>query len=258
MDTLTITQLEQVPWNTRYVTGAGVPLEPPVHRIKELIRVPFLKRSRAYPLFYSWVEVIKGVGDKPCRVLDSACGRGIVSQILFLKGHDVYACDIEKDFFCASSGIKFQPVDLNREFPYPNDYFDVVINCEGLECLEGSAHFLRESARVLRDQGRVILSIPNIQSVVGRFNFFKSGLLVSYDTALLDRRNILYLPFLKELLPKFGFRIIDIRGNVPQLTAKSRIFNAVFGDFLKGLENQFIRFSHALIITAQLAKGSFS
>jgi SAM-dependent methyltransferase len=258
VDRLTTAQLELIPWNTKYVAGAGVPREPPVNKIKELVKVPFMKRNREYPLFYSWVEVVRGVGEKPCRVLDSACGRGIVSQILLFKGHDVYACDIEKDFFCADSAVKFRPVDLNQKFPYPDDHFDVVINCEGLECLEGSAHFLREAKRVLRDQGRVILSIPNIQSLVGRFNFFKSGFLAGYDAALLDRRNILYLPFLYELLPALGYRITDIKGNVPQLTIKSKIFNAVFGDFFHGLGNPVARFSHSLIITAQLTKGARS
>jgi SAM-dependent methyltransferase len=254
VDTLTKAQLERVPWNTRFVTGPGVPPEPPLDRIREFVDVPFLKRDRRFPLFYSWVEVVRSVGDEPCRVLDAACGRGVVAQILFFKGHEVSACDIETDYFCADRRIKFQPCDLNGKFPYPDDHFDVVLNCEGLECLEGSAHFFKETARVLRRRGRLVLSIPNIQSLVGRYNFFRSGLLASYDTALLDRRNILYLPFLAELLPQIGFGLTGIKGNVPQLTLKSRIFNFLFGGFLKNLDDPVVRFSHSLIITARIEK----
>ncbi|HEX7320800.1 MAG TPA: class I SAM-dependent methyltransferase [bacterium] len=253
MDSLTLKQLKQIPWNTRYVSGPDIPPEPPLADIARLVGIPFMKRPVKYALFYSWSEAIKSVGVEPARVLDAACGRGIISQILLFKGHKVSACDI-LDCFSADKRIDFKRVDLNHEFPYEDDSFDVVINSEGLECLEGSEHFIKETARVLKNGGRLILSIPYIHSLVSRFNFLRSGLLAGYDAALLDRQNILYLPFLKEFFKVVGFHIMVIKGNVPQLTLKSKVFNAVFGDLMFDTNNPVLRFSHSLIITASIAK----
>jgi SAM-dependent methyltransferase len=255
MDTLTLEQLKNIPWLDKYASGPDVPKQPPVHEIKKLVNIPFMKRSRKYNLFYSWSEIVKSIGNTPCRVLDAACGGGLVSQILFYKGHKVFACDIQ-NLFVADKHIDFKLVDLNKDFPYPSDFFDVVINSEGLECLQGSTHFVNESMRVLKNGGRLILSVPNIHSLVGRYNFFRNGLLLSYDTAILDRINIVYLPLVREIYKITGFRIVEIKGNVPLLTFKSRIFNALFGRIVFEKNDRIVRFAHSLIICAELRKKS--
>jgi len=250
MDTLSIEQLEQIPWNTRYVVGPEVPPEPPINEIRKLVNIPFMKRKKKYPLFYSWSETIKCVGKKPCKVLDAACGRGIISQILFFKGHDVFACDIE-NYFIADNHIDFRRVDLNSSLPYADNYFDVVINCEGLQYLKHSSIFIEEAARVLKNKGNLILSIPNIHSIASRYNFFKTGQLSGYNVHVLSRQNITYLPYLSELLTVYNFRIIDIKGNIPQFGPKLKILDYFLGRFLFGDENEVIRFSHSLIINAE-------
>ncbi len=252
MDKLDFEKLTQIPWFSKE-KNPGAPNEPPLNKIKEYVRVPFLKRERNYPLFYSWVEIIKSIPDRPSVILDAACGRGIISQVLFFKGHHVYACDI-RDYFQGDKRINFKLVDLNRDFPYPDNFFDIVINCEGLEYLESSGHFFKETARILKDNGHLILSVPHIASVVGRYNFFKNGVLVGYDLALFDRINIIYLPLLQELLKLNCFEITEIKGNVPLLTKKVKLFHALFGRFLFANQNDPLKFAHSLIIDARLRK----
>jgi SAM-dependent methyltransferase len=57
--------------------------------------------------------------------------------------------------------------DAERDvFPYPDEYFDVVIAGEIIEHMTyDPMHLLLESRRVLRDGGTVVLSTPNIGSV---------------------------------------------------------------------------------------------
>lgn len=252
MDTLDLEQLALVPWFSKERLP-DAPSEPPVDKIKEYVRVPFMKRNRNYPLFYSWVEIVKSVPSPPLVILDAACGRGIIAQVLFLKGHRVYACDIQ-NYFCGDKEIDFKLVDLNRDFPYPDNFFDIVINCEGLEYLESSIHFLKETARVLKNNGHLLISVPHISSLVGRYNFFKSGILTGYETALFERRNIIYLPLLQELFNETGFRIVHIKGNVPQITKKARLFHALLGRILFPGQNDALKFAHSLIIDAELKK----
>jgi len=247
MDTLSRAQLETVPWNTRHVSGPHVPPEPAVEAMSRLARVPFPKRDRMYALWYSWVEIIRALGSPPKRVLDAACGRGIVSQILHLKGFEVVACDIE-DCFMADKAIEFSRVDLNGRMPYASRSCGAVVNCEGLEYLESPAHFLREAARVLEPGGKLHLSVPNIQSLARRYQFFRTGKLAAYDDASNERISVICLLLLKSACERCGFRITKILGNVPLLTRKIKVFDALFGKRLFKDDDEVLRHAHSLVI----------
>jgi SAM-dependent methyltransferase len=251
MDTLNRAQLETVPWNTRHVSGPDVPPEPAVEEMSRLARVPFLKRDRTYALWYSWVEIVRALGTPPKRVLDASCGRGIVSQVLHLKGFEVVACDVE-DCFTADKAIEFRRVDLNGRMPYPSRSFDAVVNCEGLEYLESSFPFLREAARVLVPGGKLHLSVPNIQGLAGRYHFFRTGKLAAYDDAANERINVICLLLLKSACERCGFSFTRIRGNVPLLTRKIKAFDALFGKRLFKDGDEVLRHAHSLVIECSL------
>ncbi|MFZ2339162.1 MAG: class I SAM-dependent methyltransferase [Bacteroidales bacterium] len=252
MDTLTIEQLSQIPWNRKFVSGPDVPPEPDIDEIAKLVDVPFMKRRNDYGLFYSWVEVIKMTGNRGMTILDSSCGRGQIAQILNLKGNKVKACDIE-DYFCADRKvIDFTKADLNSTFPYEDKSFDLIINCEGLEYLNDSDYFLRECKRVLKKDGRLILSVPNIQSIVSQISFFRKGTLMSYESCLPSRKNLIYLPLLKAQLNRNNFTIKEISGNIPLGGRMIRYFSSFARLFSAYKRNPFIPFAHSLIIEAIL------
>ncbi|UCF70161.1 MAG: class I SAM-dependent methyltransferase [candidate division WOR-3 bacterium] len=248
MNTLTRYQLEELPWNSKYAHPSDVPVEPILDEVPRLVDVPFIRRGRRYPLFYCWSEVIKSVGTGNYRVLDAACGRGLISQVLFFKGHEVHACDVE-DHFKGDSKIDFRQLDLNKRMPYRDHYFDVVINCEGLQYLDYSRAFIAEAARVIRPGGRLILSVPNIQSYMGRIEFFRSSRLLGYGE-IFHRHNIIYWPFLKNSLESACFRVTSIRGNIPLLTKKLRILRYFIGRCMATEGNLAMEYAHSIIITA--------
>ena len=254
LDSLSLEQLEKIPWNRKYISGAQIPAEPPLKQIKNMIGVPFLKRDPRYALFYSWVEIVKGVGATRSKVLDACCGRGQISSILSLKGHDVSACDID-DCFGANGSTNFRRVDLNDTLPFPNNYFDVVINCEGLEYLNYSEKFVSEAARVLKKRARLIISIPNINSIAGRLGFLRTGKLLSYDSNIIGRKNVIYLPYLFQLLKQHDFSVSDTRGNVPLSSSKVRLFEKMMRILMNDQgAASVLSYAHSLIIFCTISK----
>lgn len=106
----------------------------------------------------------------PGRLLDAPAGEGALSQKLS-GSHDVVAVDIDEHYF-KLTGIPFKKVDLNKELPFENDSFDYVVSIEGIEHLENPFLCVREFARVLRPEGSLIITTPNIMSIKSRTRFF--------------------------------------------------------------------------------------
>lgn len=253
MKNLSIEQLESIPWNKKYNKDGEYPPEPELSEIVKLLDVPFLKRDINYGLFYCWNEIIDLVEGNQNKVLDTACGNGQISQVLHLYGNNVFACDIE-DCFTADEEIKFTKTDLNKVFPYNENEFDYIINSTSLHYLNESSHYFAECKRILKKNGYLIFSLPNIQAIGNRLYFLRTGNFPEYSNAILSRKNFLYPDYIFELLLHLGFEVIEIRGAVPIKSFKIFLLNM----FLK--KSFFIKkdllkdYSAILIIKAQINK----
>jgi SAM-dependent methyltransferase len=109
-----------------------------------------------------------------CSVLEAPCGEGMLSLALQEKGINLSAVDIDESAG-THLGAAFQKTDLNTKLPFPDRTFDIVVSVEGIEHLENPHSFLRELNRVLKDDGRLILTTPNIVSLRSRVRFLGSG-----------------------------------------------------------------------------------
>jgi ubiquinone/menaquinone biosynthesis C-methylase UbiE len=254
MDHLSIDQLKQVPWNSRFISGPEVPPEPLPQKIPQMIKVPFIKRDAQFGLFYTWLEIIRLVGNnRPLKILDAACGRGQIVQILKFYGQEVTGTDIV-DCFCADKNIPFVQTDLDDNFPFTDNSFDVVINSTALHYLKSSEHFFSETKRVLKPNGKIIFSISNISNLGGRYYFFKTGKITEYSSSILTRRNFLYPDYIFELIKNLGFTVENKAGNVPILNFKIKLFDLLFGKFLFKTSDPVTKYSNAFIISARIKK----
>lgn len=115
------------------------------------------------------LKVIKGK-----RLLDAGCGVGILCK--FLKdtyGKDVYGTEMNKIAVkeARDNGVKAVLADLEKKWPYEDKYFDTVISVQVIEHIINPDFFLQEAWRVLKNEGIVILTTPNLASWFNRIIF---------------------------------------------------------------------------------------
>ncbi len=108
-------------------------------------------------------------------VLDVPAGNGWVGEQLSLVGGDVTSADINEE------KPEFAQVDMERPLPFAPESFDVVICCEGIEHVFSPFHLFSELARVLRPNGLLIITTPNVQNLYSRWQFLCTGYLFQFD-----------------------------------------------------------------------------
>ena len=100
-------------------------------------------------------------------VLDAACGTGYGTEILAKAGaKKVFGIDIDyKSIQYAEnkfghSTIEFRQGDV-ANLPFPKETFDLVISFETIEHVTDDSRTISEFWRVLKKEGKLIISTPN-------------------------------------------------------------------------------------------------
>ncbi|CAN5223200.1 hypothetical protein BH10ACI1_BH10ACI1_06170 [soil metagenome] len=108
------------------------------------------------------------------KVLDVPAGKGAIAQRLQILGFEVFCCDLYPALFkIENTEIKFG--DLDKDLPYDTESFDYIVCVEGLEHIENPANAIREFARLLKKEGLLIVSVPNIMNIEERLKWLFSG-----------------------------------------------------------------------------------
>lgn len=121
--------------------------------------------------FGGWVSPcfkhVKGLlGGGP--ILDVGCGDGTyLSQLAKASvGIDVSAPNLEN---CSRRSLKVARTNINAVFPFAAGTFSAVFCSHVLEHVHAPFLFLRECHRVITDDGRIIVCVPNELSVIHWF-----------------------------------------------------------------------------------------
>jgi SAM-dependent methyltransferase len=99
-------------------------------------------------------------------VLNAASGSGYGSEVLLTKARDVYNVDISEQLVAygnrryGAHNNHFLTMDVQRLI-FPDRFFDVIVSLETIEHVPDAATFLSHCARVLKDDGVLIVSSPN-------------------------------------------------------------------------------------------------
>ena len=140
------------------------------HYVKEQIEYATAVKTRpGWKMRYDFaIQHIK----KKDVVLDCACGLGENTQMIVQHCRKAVGADIDSHFIehCRAKwpDIDFYCVDVTRDLPFPDDYFDVVISIETLEhlpTLSSVKRALSNFRRVLKPGGTFIASSPNREMV---------------------------------------------------------------------------------------------
>lgn len=145
-------------------------------------------------------------------ILDAGAGEGALSGELKKRGFLVSACDLNCKQFKVSE-ITCKKVDLNKVLPYEDETFDYLISIETIEHLENPWNFIRESKRVLKNKGQLIISTPNISHLSSRFFYLFFGRFIPFWSDRYIESNWHINPIfsweLDFILKKNGFNIIN-------------------------------------------------
>lgn len=200
-------------------------------------------------LIYSCINRIIKEQAKIGNLLDIGAGSGhlirkIISENKLINCH---ACDYYAEKF-NSENIPFKKVNIEEEkLPYEDETFDVITSSEVIEHLQNPRNLVRESYRLLKQDGLLIMTTPNILNMNSRLRFLFSGFYNLFGPIPLnneDRRSThghimpLSYIYIYLLLFKEGFREITFR--IDKRQKSSYFWYCLFFPFLMVGKQRFI------------------
>lgn len=138
-------------------------------------------------------------GDK---MLDVGCGNGLIgaefkrSKNIYVSGMDLSPKSVE---IAKKYGINAVVADIDQEWPYPASSFDILLGVEIVEHIFNTDNFFSESRRVLKKNGLLIITTPNLAAWFNRIL-----LLVGYQpffTEVSTKDKTMGLGFTRKLTP---------------------------------------------------------
>lgn len=123
-------------------------------------------------------EIIKNKfsGKTGVKHLDIGAGKGgFTKQIKDACNLNTFACDFHSDRF-EPKDILIEKVNVCKDkLPYQDNSFDLITCVEVIEHLDSYDHLIEEAKRVLKDDGLLILTTPNILNMNSRVSYFLNG-----------------------------------------------------------------------------------
>lgn len=163
--------------------------------------------------------VLPQLFNKGEKVLDLACGQGLVSAYLKAEGIDVTAVDISEEAVRAASkrGVKAILADAENGLPFSSKKFDCVFWGDNVEHLFGPSKVLGEINRVLKNDGRVILSFPNMAYIRYRLSYLFQGKIADTEWSgnppwFWNHIRFFNLHIMKDFLKENGFKVNKVLG----------------------------------------------
>lgn len=168
---------------------------------------------RVFQLVQQYLKEKKGLV-----VCDVPCGAGAFSARLASLGMSVNAVDVaavEPFLFDVNNRTL---ADVNGGLPLPDASQDALVTIEGIEHLENPSFFLRECARVIKQDGWIFLSTPNVDSMRSRRSMFTKGYARFYQpTVFGEKASGHLLPvdmvFIRGAADRAGLEIVEIAVN---------------------------------------------
>lgn len=185
----------------------------------EAIKEPQVSRESAASNTHQKVFALLAQAHGAGKVLDIPCGSGAFLRRLVEGGYDAHGADLEPHP-ALPENAGFASADMNEPLPYEDASFDAVVSIEGIEHIQRPFDFVRECHRILKPEGLLILTTPNISSLRSRWRWFLTGFHNKGKLPLDEEHpeprhhiNLLSYPQLRYMLHTSGFRIVTQRSN---------------------------------------------
>ncbi len=169
------------------------------------------------------------------RVLDVGCSSGYLARPLVERGCTVVGLELDEAAAAEARSVCEQVLvgDVETmQLPFEPASFDVVLCGDLIEHLRDPERFLARVRPLLRPDGRLVLSTPNVANwairlslLGGRWRYTERGILDRTHTHLFTRRTLV------ETLERAGYRVTVLDYTVPvplvRTDAVERVAHAV-------------------------------
>jgi len=166
------------------------------------------------------------------KVLDIGCAEGYLSKKIALKGCEVVGIELDTEAalkaekYCKEVIIgNIESIKLNEKYL---NYFDYIILADVLEHLQDPLKILNKFNRYLKDDGYIIISVPNIANwrirfklLMGNFDYKKFGILDEEHLRFFTEKTA------KRLVRDAGFVICNFGLTVGDLNRLAKLFHSV-------------------------------
>ncbi|MFK5882353.1 MAG: class I SAM-dependent methyltransferase [Sulfurospirillum sp.] len=159
------------------------------------------------------------------------------------KIYGVELCELKNSFQKSEEFEEFIIGNIEQiKLPFEKNFFDVILCGDVLEHLVDPYNIVRKLRLILKDDGVLIASLPNIRQIQilkqifleGDFKYTNAGILDKTHLRFFCKKNML------ELFEKNGFEVVNIVSNIYLHGGKTSLFNKLtFGKFEEFLTTQY-------------------
>ncbi len=171
------------------------------------------------------------------RFLDLGSGDGHFYQLLKQKGYDYaylgfeFSQELIKK--AHKNGVPVRHANLNEKFPLSDSSYDLILASEIIEHVYDPEFFLEEIHRVLKNDGILFLTTPNIASLGSRLKLLLGIRPAAIDARVRNTSGHIHgftLSDLKTLFSDMGFIVKYVTGTdfyLPFLAKRTPIFGGI-------------------------------
>jgi len=152
--------------------------------------------------FYKTEKALMLCKTEPPSVLDVGCATGTLLAFLRDRGWNVKGVEISPaaEYACNVRQLDARNIPL-EEIAFPSGSFNVVLASHLIEHLNEPFSFLKEVHRILKDDGQIFITTPNISGLQA---YLYGG---RWRSAIFDHLYLFSAHTLKKMLKKAGFKV---------------------------------------------------
>jgi len=179
----------------------------------------FKKLNAQKERHYYLMKIINNVFiKKDINIIDIGCGHAYLAKLLKNKKYEnILGVDKVKRSFIKNKEYlnDYRKLNLNNRNINIKKKFDLIVCSEVIEHLDDTCFILTKMKSLLKKNGYIILTVPNIENIFSRITFFLTGAFKRYPVEqknTFSHVSIINKEILTSYLNRLNLKIIQILG----------------------------------------------